>query len=144
MYQLHQQPWHRLRLQHQDHLVNQDLVNHQDYLEVVKQVVCYHFQQLYNLACYLSYLRLILLRQQYKVLVKVTDRDWETHHKVILVFHQALVHQAILVEEAEAVLQLLVKQLGQTIITAAMVELVLHLTSQEVLLLEQVAEAEAL
>ena len=43
---------------------------HQDYLEVVKQVVCYLLQLLYNLAYYLSYLRLILLSQQYKVLVK--------------------------------------------------------------------------
>ena len=72
-----------------------------------------------------------------------------THHlfhhlKVILAVHQALVHQAILVEEAEAVLQQLVELARQTIITAEMVELVLHLTSQEVLLLEQVAEAEAL
>ena len=41
--------------------------------------------------------------------------------------HQALVHQVILVAEAEAVLLLKVDQVRQTTITAAMVVLVLHL-----------------
>tara|TARA_Y100001937_G_C7020748_1_gene285297 strand:+ start:288 stop:476 length:189 start_codon:yes stop_codon:yes gene_type:complete len=51
--------------------VIQDLVNHQDYLEVVKQVVCYLLQLLYNLVYYLLFLLQSHLRQQYLGLVNL-------------------------------------------------------------------------
>ena len=86
----------------------------------------------------------VVLEEAQEVAHQILDvLEQETHHlfhnlKVILVLHQVLTHQVILVVEAEAVLRLLVKQVGQTIITVEMVELVLLLILQEVLWLEQV------